>query len=62
MGTSFKEYVNCLRVKKAKELLISKMSVIEIAERVGYNNVTYFNKVFKKETGKTPLEYRKSAL
>ena len=59
VGKSFKEYVNSMRIKRAKELLLSEMSVIEIAERVGYNNVTYFNRVFKSETGVTPLEYRK---
>lgn len=60
VGKSFKEYVNSMRIKRARELLLSDLSVIEIAERVGYNNVTYFNRVFKSETGKTPVEYRKS--
>ena len=60
-GKSFKEYVNCERVKIAKGLLEQDLSVIDAAHKAGYNNVTYFNKVFKRMTGLTPSEYKSKA-
>ena len=59
-GESFKDYLNKERVSRAKLLLRSALSVTEVAERVGYNSVAYFNRIFKKLTGYTPSEYRKS--
>jgi YesN/AraC family two-component response regulator len=48
------------RMNKARELLIStELSVNEIASKVGYTNSTYFYRVFKKENGVTPNEFRK---
>ena len=49
IGMSFSEYVNILRIKKAKELMDnSDMLLNEIAEYVGYSNYIYFTQVFKK--------------
>lgn len=49
------------RIKKAKEFLReTEMHIYEIAESTGYNDVKYFNRVFKKETGVTPIQYRKA--
>jgi two-component system response regulator YesN len=46
-------------VEKARDLLIgSSMSVADIATHIGYNNITYFNWIFKKTTGQSPTEYR----
>ena len=60
MGQSFKEYINKARLKKAQDLLDnSNFTVTEIAFRTGYNNVTYFNRVFKRATGLTPTLFRK---
>ena len=36
----------------------NKLKVYEIAERVGYKNVDYFHKKFKKYVGVSPAEYR----
>jgi two-component system response regulator YesN len=36
------------------------MKVTAIAENVGFDNSSYFTKIFKRETGLTPAEYRKS--
>lgn len=48
-----------LRMKKARELLLdTQLPVNEVAERVGYLNPTYFYRVFKKENGVTPKEFR----
>ena len=60
-GISPHQYlINC-RIENAKKLLWdTKISVIEIAEKTGFGCQQYFNKVFKKETGLTPVSYRKS--
>jgi AraC-like DNA-binding protein len=58
---SFKEYLNKLRVQKACELLKKeKVSVTDLAMRVGFNSSSYFNQVFKELTATTPLAYRKN--
>ena len=60
VGKSFKEYVNYERIKKAKQLLVGNMTVTEVSQKVGYNNVAYFNRVFKAQTGMTPTEFGKT--
>lgn len=58
-GITVKEYCNLAKVEKAKALLAgSSMNIANIAACAGYNNVTYFNRVFKKATGQSPVEYR----
>jgi len=58
-GRNFKEYVDGLRVSKAKELLLqTSLSVEEIALQVGYETPTSFYRLFKKCVGLTPGEYR----
>ena len=57
-GLNFSAYLTKVRIDKAKELLRSgDKKIYEISEIVGYQTVQYFNKVFKKETGKTPKEF-----
>lgn len=52
-------FLQKLRVENAKRLLESKtISFNEITWEVGYNDVSYFHKLFKSETGLTPVEYR----
>ncbi len=59
-GESFNSYVDNRRIEQSKELLKEKnMKVYEIAEAVGYKNVDYFYKKFKKYVGISPAEYRK---
>ncbi len=58
-GMSFKEYVLQARTQCARQLLSqNKFKIYEVASAVGYKDVTYFSKVFKKETGVYPSEYR----
>lgn len=58
-GEGFLEYVTDLRIRRAKELLRdSSLKIYEIAESVGYADVHYFGKLFKRKTGQTPKEYR----
>lgn len=52
-------YITEVRMEKAREYLKdTDLSVIEIAENVGYEDSQYFFRVFKKNTGITPLQYR----
>lgn len=56
------EYLTSLRIRSARKLLasrsISNYSVSEIASMVGFNDVSYFSRVFKRATGVTPSAYR----
>jgi two-component system, response regulator YesN len=59
LGYTFKEYLNLVRVNKAKDYMKDiTLSVGEISDRVGYSNQYYFSKVFKKYAGMTPVEYK----
>jgi AraC-like DNA-binding protein len=62
-GFTVQDYVNIHCVKKAQQLLEQNaMSIADISESLGYNSVTYFERVFKKYTETTPLKYRKKML
>lgn len=54
------EYLNRVRMDKAKQLLADpRLKVYEVAEKVGYQDTSYFCKVFKEVTGVTVSEFRK---
>ncbi|TNJ65556.1 helix-turn-helix domain-containing protein [Paenibacillus hemerocallicola] len=54
------QYLTRIRVDQAKRLLVDReIPVTEIAERSGFCNINYFDKVFKEQSGFTPMEYRK---
>lgn len=58
-GTSMKQYQISLRMQKAREYLAySGRTVSEIAAQVGFLDVNYFSRLFKKKTGVSPLAYR----
>lgn len=58
-GETVFEYIHKLRISKAKKLLLeTDMRIIEISSSVGFNDISFFNKVFKKEMGMTPREFR----
>ncbi|BAB07561.1 response regulator transcription factor [Halalkalibacterium halodurans] len=58
---TFSEYVTQLRVEHAKQLLsLTQKSLKEITYEIGYKDPNYFSRVFKKLTGKSPSDYRKS--
>ena len=60
-GTTFSEYVMRLRHRRAKELLLTTASDINvIADEVGYQSASYFIRVFKELEGVTPRQYRES--
>ena len=53
-------YLTNLRMHKAQQLLINdpSLSVRQIGEMCGYHDQGYFSRIFKKHTGKSPLEFR----
>ena len=58
-GTNFIEYLTNLRISKAKDLLDeNRLSVKEIGITVGYPDPNYFSRIFKKNVGQTPSEYK----
>jgi len=60
LGLTFSAYINKLRLTESARLLSqnSELTITEIAYAVGYNNVTYFNKLFKTEYGCTPKTFK----
>lgn len=59
VGSNFNSYVDQIRISQAKELLLQdNLKVYEISKNVGYKNVDYFHKKFKKYVGVSPAEYR----
>lgn len=59
-GKSFKQWLNSVRIEHAKRLLEENdMPILEVCYECGYNTPSQFIKMFKRETGTTPTEYRK---
>lgn len=59
-GVSPSEYINSLRLNEATKLLVQCDSpIIDIIFNCGFNNIGYFNRIFKSRYGITPREYRK---
>lgn len=58
-GSSFKDYLNYIRIEESKKLLTNTNgTILDIALTVGFENQSYFTKVFRKYTGITPKQYR----
>ena len=63
LGMRFNDYVNSLRISEACRMLLnSDDSVTDICFQVGFGTLRTFNRAFIRHTGRTPSEYRKSAL
>ena len=61
-GIKFTDYLNLYRIVKACDLLLnSHYLTYEISEMVGFGNINYFHRVFKKITGVGTEEFRKKA-
>ena len=62
-GYSFKQFLNDIRVQKARELIMSSnKQMIDIAFECGFNSMRTFNRVFKEATDCNPTEYRNQAM
>lgn len=62
VGMTVVDYTNCLRLYHAEKLLHMSRPVAETARKVGYDNISYFNRQFKRLYGVTPTEYCKVRL
>lgn len=65
IGKNFFDFVNYYRIQEAIELMQDnsnkKMTILEILYTVGFNSKSAFNSAFKKNVGKTPTEFKKTA-
>ena len=58
-GLTVNRYVTQVKMEESKRLMdVTRKSVAEISEYLGYSSQSYFQKVFKKTFGLTPMEYR----
>ena len=61
MGRNFNSYLNHIRIEMSKRLLLDDSVVlVDVSNIVGYEDQSYFSKVFKKLTGVSPGKYRES--
>lgn len=62
-GKTFTEYLNQIRIQQACKLLLeTDLSISQIAFQVGFQNLSYFNRTFRKLGGSTPKAYRSKLL
>jgi AraC-like DNA-binding protein len=59
---TFSDFVNGYRVNEAKNLLLQDKTITETCYATGFEQLPYFNKVFKKITGETPSAFRRRNL
>ena len=59
MGYNFIEYVNLRKIELARQMLQDGKMVYEVSELLGFENSTYFSRVFKRYTDVSPDTYRK---
>ncbi len=59
-GVSLVDFITAERMKKARELLkTTSLPIRDVALAVGYSNISYFSRQFKRSQGMTPLEFRR---
>ena len=60
MGQSPIDYIQSLRIQKAKEMLQSDYgSITDVASALGYQSIYDFSRAFKKRVGMSPIQYKK---
>tara|TARA_R110002012_G_scaffold68422_1_gene177741 strand:- start:2016 stop:3161 length:1146 start_codon:yes stop_codon:yes gene_type:complete len=66
LGQSYYDFINSYRINEAMTILSnspdSKLTVLEVLYKVGFNSKSSFNTIFKEKTGTTPSAFRKEAL
>ena len=62
MDVGISEYIAGQKVAESKKLLKeTNLKIYEISDRLGFESAFYFSKVFKKNTGMSPKDYRNQA-
>lgn len=56
---TFTDFVNRYRINQAKTYLLQEATISEVCYRVGYESISYFNKLFKQLVGETPSAFKK---
>ncbi|WP_037500233.1 AraC family transcriptional regulator [Sphingobacterium deserti] len=56
---TFTSFVNSYRINQAKTYLLQEASITEVCYRVGYDSISYFNKLFKQLVGETPSAFKR---
>ena len=60
-GMTLTDYLNLYRISVSADLLIqNRYSIIEVAGMTGFNNISYFNKIFRRYMHMTPTQFRRS--
>ena len=59
---TFTDFVNLYRINLAKTFLLQNKTVSEACYAVGFESLSYFNKLFKKTTGINPADFKKQYL
>jgi two-component system response regulator YesN len=60
LGMTFRDYLRKIRIDRAKSMMKTSVTKLnDIAMKVGYQDVSHFNRAFKEVTGLSPSEYRK---
>jgi len=59
---TFTDFVNQYRITQSKTLLLQDKSVSEAAYHVGFESLSYFNRLFKKITGMNPTAFKSAYL
>ncbi|MCS7461330.1 helix-turn-helix domain-containing protein [Paenibacillus doosanensis] len=57
-GTNFVDYVNRRRIEASKRLLTGETTIVQVAQKVGFDNDITFRRLFKKYMGITPSQYK----
>lgn len=57
-GVSFLEFYRPFKMELAKDMLSQGMKISEVSDKLGFNETSYFNRVFKKIIGMTPSTYK----
>ncbi|MFZ6843579.1 helix-turn-helix transcriptional regulator [Undibacterium sp. RuTC16W] len=57
-GTSYQHVTEMVRMERAKRLLITTLSMEDIAEKLGYSDARSFRRAFQRWTSLTPSEFR----
>jgi AraC-like DNA-binding protein len=56
---TFTDFLNQYRISQSKKFLLNDSNVTEACYASGFENLSYFNKIFKKLTGENPLQFKK---